>query len=262
VTALVRLPSSPLVGGLRSAVYEGMLRHRRYGPGPGHDFSYAVAMPLLDLAEIDAVAALHPLWSGHRPAPIWFRRADFLGPSTVPLDEAVRDLVEQRTGHRPVGSVALLANLRRWGWLFNPLSLYFCTDGNGAVEALVAEVENTPWHERCTYVVGGPGRHRFAKTMHVSPFLPTDEVDYELRYSAPADGLVVRLDVLRGDERLLGVTLSLRRRTLDRHQLGRLVWSRPASTHLVSARIYTQAARLKLAGAPFHRRRASPPARP
>jgi uncharacterized protein len=237
---------------LRSALYEGTLCHRRFGPGVGHEFSYHVAMPLLQLAEIDAVAGLHPLWSGRRPAPVWFRRADFLGDPTVPLDEAVRDLVESRTGRRPTGRVGLLTNLRTWGWLFNPISLYFCTGGDGTtIETLVAEVENTPWHERCSYVVGPPGCHRFAKTMHVSPFLPMD-VDYVLRYSAPGEHLGVRFDVMRDDEHLLGVTLSLRRRTLDRRALQRLLWTYPALTHRVSAGIYAQAARLRLRGAPFH----------
>jgi uncharacterized protein len=237
---------------LRSALYEGTLRHRRFGPVGGHEFSYRVALPLLELAEIESVTGLHPLWSSHRPAPVWFRRADFLGDPAVPLDQAVRDLVEERTGSRPIGRVGLLAHLRTWGWLFNPIGLYFCTGGDGAtVETLVAEVENTPWHERCSYVVGAPGRHRFAKTMHVSPFLPMD-LDYVLRYSAPGDNLVVHLDVVRGDERLLGATLSLRRRALDRQALGRLLWTHPVLTHRVSVGIYAQAARLRLRGAPFH----------
>jgi DUF1365 family protein len=131
--------------------------------------------------------------------------------------------------------------------------LYFCADPDGiGVEALVAEVENTPWHERCSYVVGPPGLHRFAKTMHVSPFLPMD-VDYELRYTVPSERLVVHFDVVRGAERLLGATLSLRRRALDRRGLGRLLWANPALTHRVSAGIYAQAARLRLRGAPFHK---------
>jgi DUF1365 family protein len=246
---------------LRSALYEGTIHHQRSGPGTNHEFSYAVAMPLLDLAEIDAVTALHPLWSRRR-APVWFRRADFLGDPAVPLDGAVRDLVEARSGPRPAGPIQLLANLRTWGWLFNPISLYFCRDIDGVgVERLVAEVENTPWHERCSYVVGPPGRHRFAKTMHVSPFLPMD-VDYELRYTVPGDRLVVHFDVVRGDERLLGATLSLRRRPLDRQSLGRLLWANPALTHRISAAIYAQAARLRLRGAPFHphpARHADPP---
>jgi uncharacterized protein len=239
--------------GLRSAIYEGTLHHRRFGPGTTHEFSYHVAMPLLDLAEIDAVTRLHPLWSGRHPAPVWFRRADFLGDPAVPLDEAVRDLVEERSGRRPPGAIALLANLRTWGWLFNPISLYVCADLHGAgVETLVAEVENTPWHERCSYVVGPPGRHRFAKTMHVSPFLPMD-VDYELRYTVLTERFVIHFDVMRGGERLLGATLSLYRRALDRQSLGRVLWANPVLTHRVSAGIYAQAANLRLRGAPFHR---------
>jgi hypothetical protein len=209
-------------------------------------------MPLLDLAEIDDVTRLHPFWSSRWPAPVWFRRADFMGHPGTSLDETVRELVERRTGRRPKGSVSLLANVRTWGWLFNPISLYFCHDAEDAnVEALVADVKNTPWHESCSYVVGPPGSHRFAKTMHVSPFLPMG-VDYELAYSQPGERLSVRLDVLRGDERLLSAVLSLRRQILDRQALARLLWAYPAMAHRVSAGIYAQAARLRLKGAPFY----------
>jgi hypothetical protein len=167
------------------------------------------------------------------------------------LAEAVRDLVAQRCGHRPQGHVALLANLRTWGWLFNPISLYFCFSEDGSsVEHLVAEVENTPWHERCQYVVGPPGTHRFAKAMHVSPFLPM-EVDYRLRYGAPAGRLVVQLDVMKDEQRLFGATLALRRRPLSRRELGRLLWDYPAMSQRVSVGIYAQAARLGLRRAPF-----------
>jgi len=256
VTALLPVVAEAVESGgpgLRSAIYEGTLHHRRSGPGTAHEFSYDVAMPLLDLAEIDAVTARHRLWSSRRPAPVWFRRRDFLGHPTQPLDEAVRDLVEERAGHRPAGPIALLANLRTWGWLFNPISLYFCANVDGAgVERLVAEVENTPWHERCRYVVGAPGRHRFAKTMHVSPFLPMD-VDYELRYTEPTERLLVHFDVLRGTERLLAATLSLQRRALDGQGLGRLLWANPAPTHRISAGIYAQAARLRLRRAPIYK---------
>ena len=236
---------------LRSALYEGTLRHRRWGPGAPREFTYQVAMPLIDLGEVEAVTGLHPLWSSRRPAPVWFRRADFLGDPARSLDETVRDLVAQRSGVRPGGDVALLANLRTWGWLFNPISFYFCFSPDGlAVEHLVAEVENTPWHERCQYVVGPPGSHRFAKSMHVSPFLPM-EVDYRLRYSAPGERLAVHLDVVRDERRMFGATLSLRRRPLDRRSLGRLLWDYPAMSQRVSVGIYSQAARLALRRAPF-----------
>ena len=43
-------------------MYEGVLVHARFGPGPTHSFSYKVAMPLLDLSEVDEVMGLHPAW--------------------------------------------------------------------------------------------------------------------------------------------------------------------------------------------------------
>jgi DUF1365 family protein len=242
--------------GLRSAVYEGVLSHARFGPGPTHSFRYKVVLPLLDLAELDHVIGLHPAWSARRASPVRFRRQDFLGDPATSLDRAVRDLVGERTGRVPEGPVAMLAHLRTWGWLFNPICLYFCADAAertrdpGPVSSLVAEVENTPWHDRHTYVVGSPGRHRFAKELHVSPFLPMG-LDYELRYSAPGEHLTVGLDVLHDDQRLFAATLLLRRRSLDRAALGRLLWNYPAMTHRVTAGIYAHAARLRLKGAPF-----------
>ena len=201
-----------------------------------------VAMPLLDLAEVDDVMGLHPAWSAHRASPVRFRRQDFLGDPATPLDRAVRDLVGERTGRRPEGPVAMLANLRTWGWLFNPISLYFCAvsrthrrrpgpdqppGGRGGEHALA----------RPPRLCGGsPGSHRFTKELHVSPFLPLD-LDYRLRYTAPGARLTVGLDVLRGDRRLFAATLSLRRRALDRAALGRLLWSYPAMTHRVTAGI-------------------------
>jgi uncharacterized protein len=244
------------VNGLRSAIYEGEVSHTRFGPGPGNSFSYRVAMPLLDLAEVDAVMGLHPAWSDRRISPVRFRREDFVGDPATPLTRAVKDLVGDRTGRRPEGPVAMLANLRTWGWLFNPISLYFCADRTtpvgdpGSIGSMVAEVENTPWHDRHAYVVGGPGTYRFAKELHVSPFLPSD-VDYRLRYTAPGERLIVSLEVLRGDRPLLAATLSLRRRPVDRAALSRLLWRYPVLTHRVTAGIYAHAARLRLKGAPF-----------
>ena len=239
--------------GLRSAVYEGTLHHRRFGPGTAHEFSYDVAMPLLDLAEIDAVTGLHPLWSSRRPGAGVVPASGLPG---RPGGAAGRGGTRPRRGaHRAPTRRARVACWRTCARGDGSSTPSACTsapsrDGTG-IETLVAEVENTPWHERCSYVVGPPGRHRFAKTMHVSPFLPMD-VDYELRYTAPTERLVVHFDVMRGDERLLGATLSLRRRALDRRALGRLLWAYPALTHRVSAGIYAQAARLRLRGAPFH----------
>lgn len=244
---------------MRSALYEGTVTHRRFATaatgGVAHDFRYTSVMPLLFLDELDEVMALHPRWSRSRPDLSWFRRRDYLGDPHVPLDDAVRDAVRERSGHRPVGPIALLGHVRVWGWLFNPLCVYYCFDETGArVEQLLLEVRSTPWHERHLYVLDGESpSHRFAKEMHVSPFLGMDH-EYVLNWSAPEEHLSLHLGNRRGEERIFDATLSLRRREMSPATLGALVWRRPWSTWGVSAAIYREALSLWRKKAPFHPR--------
>ncbi len=234
---------------VRNAIYEGTVVHHRHAP-VDHRFTYRVAMPFADLDELDRLFRLHPLWSVERPNAVSFRRRDFLPDRPGTLAGAVRDLVSERLGRRPAGPVAMLAHLRTWGWLFNPITLYYCFDADGArVEALVVEVTNTPWHERHVYVVGGPGRHQFAKDLHVSPFFGMD-MAYELSYGEPGARLSLSMRATRGEERLFDAGLRLERHDADRHALGRLVWHPGLTTMGVSAGIYRQALRLWLAGTP------------
>jgi uncharacterized protein len=257
---------------LRSALYEGTVTHRR--SEPVHRFTNRVALPLLFLDEMAELRAVHPLVdldpSPHRrrrPAAMRFYRDDYL-PSDAPT---VREAVEETVGAAGGsvrGPVAMLGHVRTWGWLFNPLTLYYCFDPSGRfVEWTVLEVSNTPWHERCRYVVGAPGEHRFAKAMHVSPFLPAQGT-YMLRYTQPAEGLRVSLDVEaprpaapyrwrdepnpQRPEPQLAASMVLRRRQLDRAALARLLWSYPLMTVRVSSGIYVQALRLGARRAPFH----------
>jgi DUF1365 family protein len=235
---------------VKSAIYEGTVVHHRRTP-VDHRFSYRVALPFIDLDELDALCRLHPLWSVERPNVVSFRRRDYLPDYPGSLVGAVRDLVGERLGRRPSGPVAMLAHLRTWGWLFNPIALYFCFDPDAArVEALVAEVTNTPWHERHVYVVGEPGRHRFAKELHVSPFLGMD-LDYELTYGEPGEHLSLSMRTVRGDEGPFDAGLRLERHEASRHALSRFIWRHPLMTMRVSAGIYRQALALRRAGTPF-----------
>ena len=238
--------------GLRSAVYGGRVVHHRRTP-VDHRFSYRIAMVLLDLAEIDAFCRLHPLWGNERSNAVSFRRRDFLGDPEVPLDVAVRDLVEERTGDRPTGPVAMLTQLRTWGWLFNPITTYYCFDPTGSVvDTTVVEVTNTPWHERTAYVLEGTGTHRVAKGMHVSPFLPMD-LTHRFTIGEPGDRLTLAVDDLRGDELVFSASMALTRMPPGRRSLGRLLWEYPFMTARVSLGIYRQAAALRRKGVPFHR---------
>jgi uncharacterized protein len=235
-----------------SAVYEGTLRHHRRG-APRHSFSRRLAMPYLDLAEIDEVFARHPLWSVERPNAVSFRRADYLGDPDVPLEAAVRDVVAARAGRRPTGPIRMLGHVRTWGWLFNPITVYVCMNAtDDRIDALVLEVTNTPWHERHTYVIpGGEGEHRFDKELHVSPFFPMEQ-EYRLRVTRPGDSLVVHLATLEGETVVFDATLALRRKPIGRSSMSRLLWRYPLLTTRVSLGIYSQAARLWAKGARLH----------
>lgn len=235
----------------RSAVYDGVVIHRRPGP-EGHHFDQRVHMALIDLEEVEALCSTHPLWSAHGPAPVWFRRADYLGDSAVLLADEVRDLVASRTGTRPLGPISLLTHPRTWGWLFNPISCYFCYDGDGeTVISMVAEVTNTPWHERHCYVVGPPGTHEIIKAIHVSPFLEMD-MTYSLTYSQPDHRLEVDFTVNGPEGPQLYAGVKLVRSPVDRRSLGRLVWMPGRGTMGVSAGIYRQAFALWAKGVHFH----------
>ena len=104
---------------MRSAIYHGWLRHRRHAPRL-HAFRYRLFLMYLDLAELDTVFRGRWLWSTRRTALARFDRADHLGDPDVPLERAVRDLVESRGGRRPAGPIRLLPHLRYFGHCFNP----------------------------------------------------------------------------------------------------------------------------------------------
>ena len=70
-----------------SAVYEGVVRHRRFTPVE-HSFEYRLFMPLLDLDELPELFDGHPLWSARGRAVAQFRREDYLGDPDTPLDES------------------------------------------------------------------------------------------------------------------------------------------------------------------------------
>lgn len=231
-----------------SAIYEGIVAHRRSEPRE-HAFSYRVRMMYLDLGELPQLFDGHALWSARRPALGWFRRSDYLGDPSVPLDQAICRLVAQRTGYRPDGPVRVLTNPRCFGHCFNPVSFYYCFDRAGEhVQAVVAEVTNTPWGERHAYV-SRELTSRHVKALHVSPFFELD-YEYELRISPPGEQLDVTIGADRGGRRAFEATLALQRRPLTGRSLTATLLGGPPMSMKVSAAIYAQALRLKLKGIP------------
>lgn len=244
--------------GLHSAIYEGTIAHSRMA-NTRHAFTSDVAMAYLALEELPEALDNHPLWSARHAAPMRFRREDFHGAPGVPLADAVRATVAEATGTRPTGPIRLLAHLRTWGWSFNPIAFYFVlTPDRTGVETMVAEVTNTPWHERHAYVVpvqNAPTlqRTRVAKAMHVSPFMDMD-LEHDFSFTAPgADHVRLDMDDWRGEDKVFAARLSIDRRPLDRSNMSDILRRHPLPAQSVSAGIYRQALALRLKGAPFRR---------
>lgn len=229
---------------MKSCLYAGRVRHRRFQPR-AHEFQYSLFMAYLDLDELERVFAGRWLWSTRRAALARFAREDHVGDPTVPLAEAVRALVAERTGERPAGPIRLLTHLRYLGYVFNPVSFYYCYDRDESLRTVVAEVNNTPWGERHCYVV--PARATTRKALHVSPFMPMD-LEYHWRFGAPGERLAVHMALERAGERVFDASLALERKPITNGVLLR----HPFMTAKVIAAIHWEALRLWLKRVPFH----------
>ena len=180
-----------------------------------HSFRKRLFFLYLDLDELDEVFAGRWMWSHRRIALARFRREDHFGNANTSLADSVRKLVSTR------GPIRLLTHPRYFGYVFNPLSLYFCFEGddNGGPKEVVAEVQNTPWKERHCYVLqreqfAPANRSRTPKQFHVSPFLPMD-LDYRWTIQDPSDSLIVSLQNWRNDTKVFDVSMSLQRREIS-----------------------------------------------
>ena len=246
--------SDPVHGSatLRSSLCEGRVHHRRLAR-PKHAFRYRVFLALLDLDELPALDQRLRLFGHNRRGAVSFRDSDHLEASgrgvRAELAEAVR-----KAGHdMPDGRVELLTHCRVLGYVFNPVSVFYCYDRDERLALALAEVNNTYGDRHCYVLpVAEPSFDgRSKKLMHVSPFFQPDAGTYRWDLPAPSDRVSLGIDLTREGEPVLAARLSLDRKPLTDRSLASALLRYPFMTVQVIGAIHFEALRLWRKGARF-----------
>jgi uncharacterized protein len=240
---------------VKSHLLAGKVRHRRSSPFVyelEHDVYY-FALDTTELAEVDSKLALV---SRNRPNLLGFRDDDHFLPPAIDLDASVRSVLRD-AGMDPEGwRITLVTNLRTFGYLFNPASVYLCRDPKRELRVVILEVGNTH-HERRMYTLfpeadGEERRASMEKDFYVSPFISMD-ADYTVRvWDRPAE-LRIAINEREHGAPLLTASLVLRRLRLTNRTVAKMLVRYPFVTVKTIVMIYWHALRLHRRGARFHR---------
>ncbi len=240
-----------------AALYLGQVFHGRFRP-VRHAFRYRVFSLLLDLDRMAEAADQSRLFSLNRFNVLSFHDRDHGPRDGSPL----RPWVEARLRAAGLGSVAggsvqVLCFPRLWGFVFNPLTVYYCSAPDGRLGAILYEVKNT-FGGQHAYVLPVAGdataiRQAAAKDFYVSPFIAMTAA-YAFRLNRPGERLHLTIDESDGEGRLLVASLDGQRRPFTDLSLARAILGHPLMTLKVVAAIHWQALRLWLKGAPHHPR--------
>lgn len=242
-----------------SKMYFGEVVHRRLMPRQ-HYLRYRVCYLLLDLDEVDSLAQLCRLLSRNRFNIFSFHDCDHGDGSSTPLRIQVEDLLASAGITPPGGAIRILTMPRIFGYVFNPLSVYFCYRRDGDLAAILYEVTNT-FGQRHFYAsavyMQGMFRHRFQKALYVSPYLSMD-MTYSFRVLPPDDRLALSVTCSDEVRPILFTSLIARRHPLTDGLLFRSLFLFPVLTLKVIAGIHWEALRLWIKGNRILQRPAPP----
>ncbi len=227
-----------------SAIFRGKVTHERLRP-KRHRLSYNVFTMLFDLDDLAELDRQGALFGYNRRALLSFYDRDH-GPTT---GEVLRPWVEERlreAGQEPDGgAIRLLCYPRVFGYVFNPLSVYFCYRRDGGLTAILYEVCNT-FNERHVYVIPTDDNDRPVirqssdKKLYVSPFISM-ETRYHFRIVPPSDRINIVIRQEDHDGLLFAAAFYGKRSHLNRRSMMRCLAEFPFLTVKVAVAIHWEA---------------------
>lgn len=231
-----------------AAIYEGVVVHQRLRPKP-HRLSYRVFCLLLDLDTLPQLNRGLRLFGHNRWAPLSFHERDHGdgGPLRPWVEAQLRS-----AGITADGPIQVLCYPRMFGYVFNPLTVYFCHDRTGALAGLVYEVHNTHG-ERHAYVLpasdeeDGRIRHDCAKSFFVSPFMPM-ECTYHFNILPPGERVMIGINETDSEGPLLSASFVGKYRAFSDAGLWHALWRHPLMTLKVTVGIHWEALKLVAKG--------------
>ena len=236
---------------LHSAIYEGAVVHDRLRP-KRHRLKYHVYSMLLDIDELPDLARRFWLFGYNSWAPLAFYDRDHGLANGSPLRPWVESHLMKAGLPIDGGPIRLLCYPRVFGYVFNPLSVYFCYNQDGQLRATLYEVCNT-FEERHTYVIAVHDNHkrvirqRVPKAMYVSPFIGMDAA-YHFRIVPPSDRTIVVIRQEDTEGVLLAASFVGTRQKISGWSLIKVLCRFPLLTVKIMFGIHWEALRLLLKG--------------
>lgn len=245
---------------MRSALYFGTVVHQRLRP-VRHELRYRVFSLLVDLDELEPVAKRLRLLSHNRFNLFSLYDRDHGARADRPLRAQVESELARAGLDGAGGSISLLCFPRMLGYVFNPLSIYFCHRPDGTLQAILYEVSNT-FGEQHSYLIpvkddAEPVRQSCDKGFYVSPFMEM-EGRYEFRIAQPGERLAVYIRQSDRAGPILHANLEGRRVALSDANLALAFLRYPLMTLKVIAGIHWEAIHLWRKGVKLQPRPAPP----